>query len=232
MSVVIDKGLIRHLWAQQTFTTKAKTEQLLRPELEPRGTLTLGDFDKAVEFYPGEQRRLPGFYGLTFTAVASFSVYGLVRMRRRRWPIRKAFLAGFLGLFNGVGYGQFKQLQASVDFKNTLEDREGFLKAFNNVYEREGGLSAFVKDKRAVALDKLIVDSSVDDDTIKLIRKRDAPAESSLFDTQTDNPIAAREDVWGTEPQTRFQGSTVDEERARAQAEFDAMLEKERRGSD
>ena len=59
MPLTIDKGLIRHLWAQQTFTTRAKTEQLLRPELEPAGTLTVGDFEKAVDFYPGEQRRLP-----------------------------------------------------------------------------------------------------------------------------------------------------------------------------
>lgn len=55
----LDKGLIRHLWATQTFTSPAKAEQLLRSELEPNGTLTLGDFEKAVEFYPGKQRRLP-----------------------------------------------------------------------------------------------------------------------------------------------------------------------------
>lgn len=59
MPLVINRALIRHLWAQQTFTSTAKTEQLLRPELEPNGTLTLGDFEKAVEFYPGGQRRLP-----------------------------------------------------------------------------------------------------------------------------------------------------------------------------
>lgn len=71
--------------------------------------------------------------------MAGLSVYGLVRRRQGRWPLRKALLAGFLGLCHGVGFGQYKQLQASVDFVNTLEDGAGFLKAFNNVYEREGG---------------------------------------------------------------------------------------------
>lgn len=71
--------------------------------------------------------------------MAGLSVYGFVRRRQGRWPLRKAFFAGFLGLFNGVGFGQYKQLQASVNFTNSLEDRAGFLKAFNNVYEREGG---------------------------------------------------------------------------------------------
>ncbi|KAF7966071.1 hypothetical protein HWV62_40228 [Athelia sp. TMB] len=236
MPLIIDKGLIRHLWAQQTFTTRAKTEQLLSPELEPAGTLTVGDFEKAVDFYPGEQRRLPGFYGVTFTAVASLSVYGLVSMRRRRWPIRKASLAGFLGLFNGVAYGQYKQLQANVNFKNSLEDREGFLKAFNKVYEREGGLSALVKDKRAEAIDREIIKgSSIEDDAINLIKKRGVPSESSLFDVQKSNPAIQHTDVWDAtdlHSQTARAGKTAEEERALAQAEFDAMLEKERRGAD
>jgi len=157
-------------------------------------------------------------------------------MRRRRWPIRKALMAGFLGLFNGVGYGQYKQLQANVNFKKTLEDREGFLKAFNKVYEREGGLSVLVKDKRAEAIDREIVKgSSVEDDAINLMKRRGAPLEPSLFDVQESNPVVLHKDVWDmTDPDslTAHAGITAEEERARAQAEFDAMLEKERKGAE
>lgn len=42
------------IWINNTFATRAKTEELLRPELEH--TLTAGDFEKAVNFFPGKQQ--------------------------------------------------------------------------------------------------------------------------------------------------------------------------------
>lgn len=43
-------------WIITTFTSPAKTEELLRPELEDN--LSYADFQKALDFFPGSHRRL------------------------------------------------------------------------------------------------------------------------------------------------------------------------------
>ena len=42
-------------WLQSSFDTRARTEQLLSPELHD-GTITQHDFDATVDFFPGAQR--------------------------------------------------------------------------------------------------------------------------------------------------------------------------------
>jgi hypothetical protein len=41
-------------WIDKTFTSRTRTEELLRPELE--NSLTPGDFEKALDFLPATQR--------------------------------------------------------------------------------------------------------------------------------------------------------------------------------
>jgi len=42
-------------WLESTFNTRARTEQLLSPELHD-GLITQHDFEAAVDFFPGAQR--------------------------------------------------------------------------------------------------------------------------------------------------------------------------------
>lgn len=42
-------------WLERSFSTRSRTEQLLRPELDD-GVITQHDFDAAVDFFPGAQR--------------------------------------------------------------------------------------------------------------------------------------------------------------------------------
>lgn len=45
-------------WLDKTFNTRAKAEELLRPELE-NGTISEHDYDLATKFLPGYHRYYP-----------------------------------------------------------------------------------------------------------------------------------------------------------------------------
>jgi hypothetical protein len=47
--------VIPFTWLESTFNTRARTEQLLLPELDD-GLITQRDFEAAVDFFPGAQR--------------------------------------------------------------------------------------------------------------------------------------------------------------------------------
>lgn len=42
-------------WVNKTFTSRARTEELLKPELE-NSNLSYADYEKAIEFLPGRHR--------------------------------------------------------------------------------------------------------------------------------------------------------------------------------
>lgn len=55
--MVSDAGPITWQFIRKTFTTTERTRELLAPELEQ--SLSLADFEKAVNFLPGSQRYWP-----------------------------------------------------------------------------------------------------------------------------------------------------------------------------
>lgn len=142
-------------WINKTFTSRERTEELLKPELES-SRLSYSDYEKAVEFLPGKQRHYQvrasnhtfstfegddkvsqtvGSYGAASVAV----YYGL---RKPQWSVvRSAVWGGLAGLSGGT-LGLYITIRAHVRFFRSLDDRDGFMNAISNVQHKLSALNA------------------------------------------------------------------------------------------
>lgn len=121
-------------WLEATFNTRARTEHLLRPELD-NGVISKRDFDAAVDFFPGAQR----YYSIAGGILGTFSIvlYGQL-LRRPPLPVhRMASLAAFASA-GGVLGGTVVRANAHADFFRTLDDRTSFFQALDNIQTRLG----------------------------------------------------------------------------------------------
>ncbi|KAG9314442.1 hypothetical protein JVU11DRAFT_5239 [Chiua virens] len=123
------------VWLHKKFTTRQRTAELLRPELE-NNVLSPHDYELAVRFLPGPRMNWHIIYGAGATA----AVYGygsyLARPKWSSWRLRLASVAAFLA---GSTYGTFSQITLHYRFVNSLQDPQGFISAMNHVDERLGG---------------------------------------------------------------------------------------------
>ncbi|KAF8560440.1 hypothetical protein OG21DRAFT_1480249 [Imleria badia] len=122
-------------WLHKTFTTRQRTAELLRPELDEH-VLSPHDYELATRFLPGPSMDWPLAYGAgTSAAVYGYGSY-LVRPRWNIWRLRLGSVAAFLV---GSTYGTFRQFFLHYRFANSLDNPQGFIVALNHVDERLGG---------------------------------------------------------------------------------------------
>ncbi|KAA1467934.1 hypothetical protein DENSPDRAFT_926975 [Dentipellis sp. KUC8613] len=122
-------------WLEGTFYSRARTEALLRPELE-NGTITPHDFNAAVDFYPRSHRHWPiaGMFIGGAGALLFERAFRRPKLNLGRWGA-----LGMFSSFTGLVVGQIKRAQAHRDFVTSLENRTGFFRALENVNARTGG---------------------------------------------------------------------------------------------
>lgn len=122
-------------WLDQTFSSRARTEVLLRPELEA-GVITEHDYAVATTFLPGYHRYYPYAYGAIATTLTAS--YG-VMVRRPRWSHGRMVALSSAAYFLGAVFGQVRRAVAHAGFVRTLDDRAQFFQALQNVNRRLGG---------------------------------------------------------------------------------------------
>ncbi|KAH0838379.1 hypothetical protein J3R83DRAFT_6662 [Lanmaoa asiatica] len=241
-------------WLHKTFTTRQRTAELLRPELEEH-VLSPHDYELATRFLPGPNM----YWHVAYGAGTSAAVYGygsyLARPRWNNWRLRIGSVAAFLV---GSTYGTFRQFLVHYRFANSLENPQGFIEALKHVDERLGGSGrigfAFKEmltkkpeiksdlDHTDHAQDAGIlpeegwVDSDISrSDPTRLRTKwneiraaNSRSADQSSWDTIRQRYERSRLPDSSAPPSDRCPTTEADQ-RAAAQAEFDALLEAERR---
>ncbi|TFY71484.1 hypothetical protein EVG20_g1511 [Dentipellis fragilis] len=128
-------------WLEGTFSSRNRTDSLLRPELE-NGTITLHDFNAAVDFYPRSHRYWPVRAMTRLPASSRPDAPRRLPLPLDRRPKVNLGRWGALGMFSsftGLVVGQIKRAQAHRDFVASLENRTGFFRALENVNVRTGG---------------------------------------------------------------------------------------------
>ncbi|KZP31245.1 hypothetical protein FIBSPDRAFT_1037698 [Athelia psychrophila] len=222
---------------RRTFTTQERTRDLLSPELER--SLAQADFERAVHFLPGSHRYWPNALAIVFSTVAAS--YGNFRAKPR-WPFaRQCAIAGLAG-FGGASLGLFLNLRAHVSFITSLENQQGFKQALANVSATMDGPTPHEAGVQG------------EDATPALYPRTSAPsangsetaASSAVHSRWEDIRVAnarksKRSSSWdalreGHERSADVASAddapfTADNDRAREQAQFDAMLDAERRKS-
>lgn len=145
------------LWVKDTFTSRARTEQLLKPELE--NTLTPADYEKAVKFLPNIYR---GFtvvrttsqqtastiliadlqkHQTTSLGVGAAAVWAYGRFYRKpRWSRTRTMVFCVLGGLSGGLLAGFMRQRAHSRFLQSLDDCDGFIEAISNVERKLGTL--------------------------------------------------------------------------------------------
>ncbi|CAL1695492.1 unnamed protein product [Somion occarium] len=122
-------------WLDRTFRSRARAEELLRPDLE-EGLITEHDYNLAVSFLPGHHRYFPYVYGAgTTTAYLAYGKYG------RRWSLKspRMYFGSLVATFFGLVWGQLQRAKAHWNFAHELENPTNFAKALQNVNYRTGG---------------------------------------------------------------------------------------------
>ncbi|KAF8481092.1 hypothetical protein DFH94DRAFT_828864 [Russula ochroleuca] len=121
-------------WLESTFNTRARTEQLLRPELDD-GLITQRDFDAAVDFFPGAQR----YYTIAGGIIGTLSiiVYGQM-LRRPPIPVNRIASLSAVASAGGVIGGTVVRANAHADFFRDLDNQPAFFQAIDNIQSRLG----------------------------------------------------------------------------------------------
>ncbi|PIL31578.1 hypothetical protein GSI_06280 [Ganoderma sinense ZZ0214-1] len=118
-------------WFDNAFPSRARAEQLLRPDLES-GLLSQHDFSLAVAFLPGYHRYLPYLH----TALWG----GIVGLALSRFKPRVRYPTTIVGVsaLSGYGFGLFHYFRQHRKFAQQLDDRQAFLLVLENVNKRLG----------------------------------------------------------------------------------------------
>ncbi|KAH9984163.1 hypothetical protein BJV77DRAFT_918024, partial [Russula vinacea] len=121
-------------WLESTFNTRARTEQLLLPELDD-GLITQRDFEAAVDFFPGAQR----YYSIAGGIIGTLSiiVYGQL-LRRPPIPINRIASLSAVASAGGVIGGTAVRANAHADFFRNLDSQSAFYQAIDNIHSRLG----------------------------------------------------------------------------------------------
>ncbi|KAI0051673.1 hypothetical protein FA95DRAFT_1675707 [Auriscalpium vulgare] len=234
-------------WIESTFNSRARTEELLRPELDD-GTITQRDFDAARDFYSNirSYHYYATLYGIA-GSTAAFA-YGATRRPPMSWG-RMSFLGAFMSA-GGVVYGMVRRANAHQSFVSALEDRPGFFRALEHVNARTGGplplgLPTESSPGRRVGnpeqepSDKWTGSGAVNDSSSSDSHQARAPSrwdEIRIINTRNAGKRSAWEELRAN--QHRFPTSTAQviptasdsgDDLASEQAKFNAMLEEERK---
>ncbi|KZT72763.1 hypothetical protein DAEQUDRAFT_735764 [Daedalea quercina L-15889] len=122
-------------WLDATFSSRARAEALLKPDLES-GLITPHDYHLATQFLPAPHRYWPYVFSLGGSAGAAlFQRYA----RKPPASLNRTMLLASVGGFVGAMWGQFRRAEAHASFTRLLEDPVAFSQALENVNRRTGG---------------------------------------------------------------------------------------------
>ncbi|KAI6005286.1 hypothetical protein F5J12DRAFT_835947 [Pisolithus orientalis] len=241
-------------WLTSTFRSRERTVELFQPELE-NNVLAQHDFDLAVRFLPGSHSNWPMLYGSG--AAGATALYGY-RVTRPPWGQRKTFIFGGAAYVVGMMYGGFRRFVAHRQFAEALEDPEGFVLALSHIHKKLGGDGNIGFTLRRIQQKKIDTTADTGDypqgsETGFENRTRSDPVgnnnpnSSTAFKNRWDEIRAAnarnisQQSTWDAIRQRQersripvpsaYDGQSTDkpDDRATAQARFEAMLEAERR---
>ncbi|KAI0639796.1 hypothetical protein C8Q77DRAFT_1152743 [Trametes polyzona] len=250
-------------WFDHAFNSRARTEQLLRPDLES-GLLTHRDYDLAVSFLPGPVRYLPYIHTVLWGSLAGVAVI--------RFKPKVRFPTTIVGVSAATGYGAglVHYFREHKRFVRKLEDREAFLVVLDNVNKRLGNpVPLFPQVDRDRIMERIkkrreengeVLDAGVEivtdiGDSTDSAALTDSSSPSSASHESPARPKSAWEAIreanarnsgrhssWDELRQRHERQRTVnrvqqkepaeiEDPRAQAQAEFDAILEAERKAA-
>ncbi|KAF8446031.1 hypothetical protein L210DRAFT_3610585 [Boletus edulis BED1] len=246
-------------WLHKTFTTRQRTAELLRPELDEH-ILSPHDYELATRFLPGPSIDWHLVYGAgTSAAVYGYGSY-LARPKWNIWRLRLGSVAAFL---IGSTYGTFQQFVLHHRFANSLDNPQGFILALNHVDERLGGSGQIGFAFQEMLAKKPEIKPDLDhtshpqdvamvpegwardhDNTDGDVSRSDPTRLRTRWDeVRAANARSFGQSSWDTirqrhersrlphpsGPPTNSSPSTEADDRTAAQAKFDALLEAERR---
>ncbi|KAK2461843.1 hypothetical protein APHAL10511_006306 [Amanita phalloides] len=231
-------------WIEQTFRSRSVTETLLGPEHES-GNITTNDYHLATRFLPGPHRYYRTFGGAGFPVLYAF--------RRPNWTL-KTYAILLIGSITGSFIGHAVSVTKHYNFVRSLENPIGFSRALENVQHCVGGVlpSGPVIISRKPRVDDM---EDASEPGAADVVKHDVKSEpksskpmSKWEQIRAMNASSAPTSSWDTirqkeeKAQLSKSGVSVNHDReilpdsrpvdrAAQQAEFDAMLERERQGS-
>ncbi|OBZ80085.1 hypothetical protein A0H81_00959 [Grifola frondosa] len=255
-------------WLDETFTSRSRAEELLRPDLDS-GLINQHDFELATVFLPSSRSQRFNQFIYAITASTAVAWYGRLHLKPS-WSTRKTvFLASSTGLI-GSFYGQLRRAKAHWDFGQQLENPNGFSQALENVNRRTGGTEPLGWAlRRAQEIHKDVTQADVHGDVsqpVEVSWEQDggqaAPSDGAarqklrvLEEASNENarhPSSRWEELRAANARNAGKSSSWDalrqnherqqvpdhiqtasspetDDRVRAQAEFDAVVEAERR---
>ncbi|KAF8622900.1 hypothetical protein AX15_006664 [Amanita polypyramis BW_CC] len=235
-------------WIEQTFHSRSATEALLRPEHES-GNITTNDYELAIRFLPGPHRHYRVLGGMVAVPI-------IYAFRTPVWSTFRLYATLTAGSFVGFMVGHTISVKKHFNFVRSLENPIGFSGALENVQRNTGAImppSPVIVRRLSHANQQHDTDS-VDDlkevtvQTVKptpLTPKLTSKWEQIRSLNARPNPLSPWEVIRQKQEKAQLPKSGISvvntegndqphlypKDRAADQAEFDAMLERERQMS-
>ncbi|KAF8976448.1 hypothetical protein BDQ17DRAFT_1441108 [Cyathus striatus] len=215
---------------ERIFHSRAATQSLLTPQL---GNLDIQDYEAAMKFLPGAHR----YYGTIGTGMGVTLAYAF---RRRRWNNLRIGLFVLFGSVVGNGLGQFAHLAAHLNFVQSIQNLTGFEFALSNIRKETG-----IPFSRGPVILRYSVqnqsdDASAEDASYLPVATQQQKQVSKWDELRAINEHATKRSSWDTLRQQHERNHTgekpedhndcfkMEKDRTTEQAEFDALLDKER----
>ncbi|EJF67044.1 hypothetical protein DICSQDRAFT_47689 [Dichomitus squalens LYAD-421 SS1] len=245
-------------WFDHAFRDRAATEQLLRPDLES-GLLSQHDYQLAVDFLPGYHRYLPYIHTTLWGALAGLATFRYrSRVRFPTTVVTVSAVSGYgIGLWHYFRFHrQFaRELEDRQAFLLVLENVNKRLgnqstlfpqlderKMFETIMKRKQENGEVLSDGAELLADAdPPTDGVAPSDAIRASPAKDAPARpkstwEAIREANAQN--AGKHSSWDELRQRherrRVSDSgreSIEDPRAQAQKEFDAILEAERKAA-
>ncbi|KAL4253211.1 hypothetical protein ABKN59_004725 [Abortiporus biennis] len=243
-------------WLDSAFPSRGQAEQLLKPDLES-GLITQHDFNMAVTFFPGPQRYMPTVFGTIFSGSLLAGIFGTFYGNFRRAKMHYRFVTsltnpeGFNQALENVNrrLGNVEPLGWSLPGIRDAENEKGPEGVGKEGAARDidGSPSGAVErwdENGSQALPPTPVIVGQTQQTSQQVAPQSRPTSAkpaSKWDEIRASNNGAKTSSWdalrqGHERNTLPEGVSIqsptlntDDERAREQARFDALLEAERR---
>ncbi|KIK80857.1 hypothetical protein PAXRUDRAFT_833288 [Paxillus rubicundulus Ve08.2h10] len=223
-------------WLCRTFPTRERTIELLRPELEDNA-LSRHDYELATRFLPGPHQR----WSIVYAGGVSGAAFGYgYYVARPRWSVAKLGFGTAAAFMLGMTFGAFRQFMAHYQFANSLEDPQGFMNALNHVDKRLGGSGSIGFTLQRIRRESLEAGQGTDHAKHilgpEMVREEDWGEQQDNTNANMSRPTETtsrqrheRTKLPNSKSSPRDGTPTSEaDQRAAAQAKFDALLEAER----
>jgi len=234
-------------WIEHTFTSRPVTQSLLSPERDA-GNLTTNDYEAATNFFPGPSRR--------YRVVGSIAALPVTYVVRRPWWTNtRTYLFMTTASFAGLFIGHMMSISAHFSFVRSIENPAGFSMALDNIQRNIGGFSlpgpVIVRQSEKLTIDhdsespasesSPTASHEASSNTMRTDALAPLTVSSSKWEQIRANSNVSRNSSWDAIRQSHERNHVINpgdtdncdyetryEDRAKEQAKFDALLEKER----